>query len=119
VKLPLREAERVPLRRELARWDGLVSSALLRAEAVRACGRYGAKYVARVHQALRRVALVPVDERILTATGQLAPPELRTLDALHLATALGVGDDLGILLTYDKRLLDAALAHGLRAEAPA
>jgi predicted nucleic acid-binding protein len=119
VKLPLREPEREALRLELAKWDGLVSSALLRAEAVRACGRYGAEYVARAEASLERVALIPIDEPLLEAAGRLDPPELRTLDAVHLATALGLASDLGVLVTYDTRLADAAHAHGLRSVSPA
>ena len=119
MKLPLREAERDALRAELATWDGLVSSALLGAEALRACSRYGPKFVARAEAALERVALIPLDDRVLTQTGHIDPPELRTLDAVHLATAVGLGTALGVLVTYDRRLADAARSHGLRVEAPA
>jgi predicted nucleic acid-binding protein len=119
VKLPLREREHVALRRELTRWEGPVSSALLRTEAVRACARYGERYVARAAIAIERVALVPLDEPVIDSAARLDPPELRTLDALHLATALSLGPDLGVLFAYDDRLLGAARAAGIRAESPA
>jgi predicted nucleic acid-binding protein len=119
VKLPLREAEHTALRDELARWGKRVSSALIRVEATRACARYGAEYVARAELALARLALVPVDDEVLRAAAELDPPELRSLDALHLATALSLGADLGVLFTYDHRMLSAARAAGLRVVAPA
>jgi uncharacterized protein len=118
VKLPLREAEHSALRHELARWPDRVSSALIRVEATRACARYGAKYVWRAEQAVARLTLIPVDDDVLRAAAELDPPELRTLDALHLATALSLGADLGVLLTYDRRMLAAAHAAGLRVDAP-
>jgi uncharacterized protein len=118
VKLPLREAEHSALRRELARWPGQVSSALIRVEATRGCARYGAKYVRRAEQAVARLALIPVDDDVLRAAAELDPPALRTLDALHLATALSLGAELGVLLTYDHRMLAAARAAGLRVDAP-
>jgi uncharacterized protein len=96
-----------------------VSSALLRTEALRACSRYGAKFVARARTALERVALLPIDDGLLDAAADLDPPELRTLDALHLATALSLGMDLGALVTYDERLRTAALARGMPVIAPA
>jgi predicted nucleic acid-binding protein len=43
---------------------------------------------------------------------------LRTSDALHVATALDVGSDLGVIITYDQRLAAAAVAHGLQVAAP-
>lgn len=119
MKLPLREAEHTALRSELARWDTRTSSALIRVEATRACARYGAKYVTRVEQALARLALVPVDDTVLEAAAELDPPELRSLDALHLATALTLGADLGVLFTYDHRMQAAAHAVGISVVAPA
>lgn len=107
------------LRRELGHWEGLVSSALLHIEALRACARYGGKYVGRAEAALERVALVPIDDAIVAAAGKLQPPTLRALDAVHVATALDVRSDLGVVFTYDRRLAAAAVAHGLRVVSPA
>jgi uncharacterized protein len=118
VKLPLREPEHAALRRELPRWGGFVSSALLQTEALRACSRYGAEFVTRARGALARVALLPLDDRLLEAAATLDPPELRTLDALHLATALSLGADLGVLVTYDERLRAAARDRGVHVLAP-
>lgn len=46
------------------------------------------------------------------------PTSLRSLDAIHVASALGVGEALDSLITYDKRMLDAAREAGLAAYAP-
>jgi predicted nucleic acid-binding protein len=56
---------------------------------------------------------------ILHRAGQLDPPPLRTLDAIHLAAALDLGDDLEAMVTYDERLAEAAVANGIRVVAPA
>jgi predicted nucleic acid-binding protein len=118
VKLPLEEAEHEALRHQLAGFEGRVSSALLTVEAVRACSRYGTDEVRRARAGLQGLALVAVDDRILEQAASLEPPELRSLDAIHLATALSLGADLGVMFVYDERLRTAAIAAGLRAEAP-
>jgi predicted nucleic acid-binding protein len=93
VKLPLEEQGHSALLEELAEWDGYVSSTLLAVESIRACARYGPEYAADA-----------------TALG---PTPLRSLDALHLATALSVRDDVGAFVAYDDRLASAAADHGL------
>lgn len=55
---------------------------------------------------------------MLSAAGTLRPPELRTLDAIHLATAQALGADLGLFVAYDLRLLQAAEGLGLRTAMP-
>ena len=62
--------------------------------------------------------LIRVDEALMDRAGDLDPRELRTLDAIHLAAALAVVSDLGVLITYDERLAAASRAHGLLVEAP-
>jgi predicted nucleic acid-binding protein len=118
VKLPLREAECDALLVELAEWGGYVSSALLGVEAMRACGRYGEQYAAEARSFLQDIALMPVDDTVLDEAGSLDPKPLRSLDALHLATALSVRDELGVFLTYDERLADAARDQGLNVREP-
>jgi predicted nucleic acid-binding protein len=113
VKLALGEDHWEALRTELARWGGTVSSALLSVEAVRACARYGPEYAAQAEAGLRRVALLPIDSAVLASAARLAPLALRSLDAIHLATALSLGVDLGVLIAYDARLLDAARQQGV------
>ncbi len=118
VKLALREPEEHALRDELTRWEGQVSSVLLSVEAVRACARYGSRYVARVEAGLQGMALIPIDTLVIGHAAHLDPPALRTLDAIHLATALSLGVDLGVLIAYNVRLLDAARHHGLEVASP-
>lgn len=96
-----------------------MSSALLAVEALRACARYGEAYADAARDAVAAVALVPLDDAVLRVAAELALPELRTLDALHLATAMSLGEDLGAFVCYDGRLNDAAQARGLPVRAPA
>ncbi len=63
--------------------------------------------------------LVAVNDGILDAAGILAPRILRTLDAIHLATALAVGDDLASVITYDHRMAEGARLLGLPTASPA
>jgi uncharacterized protein len=118
VKLPLREPEHEALREELARWDGHVASALLAVEATRACARYGPEYAEQARRGIEHVALVPIDHAVLDRARDLHPPALRTLDAIHLASALTIAADVGVFVAYDERLLAAAAAHGLPVAAP-
>ena len=67
---------------------------------------------------LQRIALVRVNDRILNAAGTLRPPELRSLDAIHLATAQELGGDLSTLVTYDDRMVAAAKLLGCRIAQP-
>jgi predicted nucleic acid-binding protein len=97
-----------------------VSSALTRVEVMRAVGRstLGAAGLRRAQEALARLALVRLDDAILEAAGRMPPPGLRTLDSLHLSTALSLGPDLAKFVTYDRRLAEAAAAAGLDVLAP-
>jgi predicted nucleic acid-binding protein len=118
VKLPLREAEEDALLAELAEWDGYVSSALLAVEAIRACARYDKRHATDARSFLEGVALLPLDEAVLDEAARLGPVRLRSLDALHLATALSVRDEIGVFVSYDERLADAARELGLRVVRP-
>lgn len=119
VKVVIEEAESVALRGFLAATSARrVSSALLRAEALRAVRHLGPDALAAVREGLRRVDLIAVDDRILDAAGILEPRILRTLDAIHLATALAVGDDLDVVMTYDERMVASAGLVGLRVASP-
>jgi uncharacterized protein len=118
VKLVLGEDEASALRAELGNWEGHVASRLLRTEAIRACARYGRSYARLAAEASHALALLPLDEAVLDAAAELGPAELRTLDALHLATALSLGRDLGAMLVYDARLAEGAREAGLTVHAP-
>jgi predicted nucleic acid-binding protein len=117
VKLVLSEPESPALRRELAGRE-LLSSALLTVEGLRAARRYGDPAARRARAALATITLLPLDQPVLDAAAKLDPAELRSLDALHLATALSLGEDLGRLYCYDTRLGDAAEARGIDVSQP-
>lgn len=119
VKLVVVEGESASLRRYLEGWPERVSATLVRTEAVRALRRAG--YGNRIGAARRLMSgmrLVRLDETTLDWAADLDPPELRSLDAIHLAAALAVGPDLGVMLTYDERLADAARLRGLVVQSP-
>ena len=119
VKLVVEEAETAAVRAFLAdRSARRVSSALLRTESLRAVRHLGSDALATVREGLRRVDLVGIDDRILDAAGTLEPRVLRALDAIHLATAMAVGDDLEAIVTYDERMVDAAKLLGLSTATP-
>ena len=118
VKLAIREPESAALRRYLRRKRPLISSALARTEVLRALLPAGDEAVARGRSVLQRLDLVRVNDRVLNAAGMLHPPELRSLDAIHLATAQQLGDELTALVTYDDRMITAAKQLGYRIVQP-
>lgn len=118
VKLVIREPESLALRRYLRRKQPLVSSALARTEVLRALLSAGDEAIIRGRAVLQRIDLVRVNDRILNAAGVLRPPELRALDAIHLATAQELGNELAALVTYDDRLVTAAKQLGCKVVQP-
>jgi predicted nucleic acid-binding protein len=118
VKLAVREPESLALRRYLRRRQPVVSSALARTEVLRALLPAGDEAVTRGQGVLQRIDLVRVNDRILNAAGLLRPPELRSLDAIHLATAQELGDELRALVTYDDRMAIAGKQLGFRIVQP-
>lgn len=118
MKLVLREPQEDALRAEMSMWDGYVSSALLGVEAVRACSRHRSTYAEQARTWLHDVALLPLDDALLDTATSLDPPKLRSLDAIHLATALSIRDDVGALFTYGERLAAAAKDAGFAVTQP-
>jgi predicted nucleic acid-binding protein len=119
VKLAVAEGETTAMRAFLAgRAARRVSSALLRTESLRAVRHLGPDALAMVREGLRRIDLIAIDDRILDAAGTLEPQVLRTLDAVHLATAMAIGDDLEVIVTYDERMIEAARLVGLPTASP-
>ena len=86
----------------------LVSSALLAVETRQAILRQAPDQLARADLLLTRIGQVDITRAVLEAASRLPAPSLRSLDAIHLATALQLGGDLGALVTYDSRLAAAA-----------
>lgn len=118
IKLVRGEPESRALRMELASGDARVSSGILLVEARRVAARYGVIALTRARAALATVTLLPIDDAVLESAASLNPPELRSLDALHLAGALSVADELDRMYCYDLRLATAAVSHGLDVRAP-
>jgi predicted nucleic acid-binding protein len=122
VKLATPEAETDALRAELGTYDARVTSRLATVEVARALRRRGAASAAladAVAEAFTRLAIVELDEAIAEPAGRTDPPTLRSLDAIHLASALALGSELRAVVTYDTRLADAARAAGLEVITPA
>jgi predicted nucleic acid-binding protein len=118
VKLAVQEPESAGLRRYLSRRRLLVSSVLARTEVARALLGQSHDRIRRGLAVLRALDLLRLSERVLTAAGSLQPPSLRTLDAIHLASAMQLEEELAGIVTYDDRLRDAARSLGLRVASP-
>ena len=118
VKLVVAEPESKALRRYLSRRQPLVSSALARTEVARALIPSGPEAVARGEEALRTVQLLRVNDRVLTEAGRMEPAELRSLDAIHLASAHRLGPSVKQIVTYDERMARAARMKGWSVAAP-
>ena len=95
----------------------LISSDLMYTELVRSGRRVGVTAL-EMDEALEAIDYVPMTTEIFVAAGDLEPAALRSLDALHLATALHVADACDAVVTYDRRLAEAATAAGLEVFAP-
>ena len=118
VKLAVEEPESAALRRYLRRRRPFVTSALARTEVARALLPLGQAAARRGQDVLSRVDLVRINDRVLSTAGTLLPVELRSLDAIHLATAQQLGTDLARVVTYDERMAAAAEALGWSVAAP-
>jgi predicted nucleic acid-binding protein len=119
VKLVVPEPETAALRESLRDHPRRVSSALARVEVPRAVRRHGIVTTARAQTLIRRLTLLRLDEAVLDAAAGLDDSVLRSLDAIHIASALALGGELAELITYDHRMAEAATALGLRVAAPA
>ncbi len=86
--------------------------------AVRRLG-LGSRPLGLAAKVLDGLELLRLDDEILARAGDVSPPALRSLDAIHLASALSLGRELDALVTYDRRLASAAADAGLRVESPA
>lgn len=123
VKLAVREPETAALEEELMRWPLCATSSISAIEVSRATAR--ARYAQRgvlpprdVAALLSTTVEMVLTEEVRRTASTLAPPELRTLDAIHVASALILGDDLAGVVTYDVRMRRAAERYTLRVLAP-
>ena len=118
VKLVIAEAESAALRRHLRRRRPLVSSALARTEVLRALLAEGDEGLTRGLAVLASIDLIRISDRVLDDAARLLPPEVRSLDAIHLATAQQLSGELGQIVSYDDRMLQAAARLGMRTACP-
>lgn len=118
VKLAIREPESAALRRYLGRRRSLACSTLARTEVARALISLGEDAVRAGEEVLARVDLLRINDRVLHAAGSMLPAGLRTLDAIHLATAQQFADELRVVVTYDDRMATAAATLGMRVARP-
>lgn len=117
-RILLGEPDSPAILESLTEFDQRVASRIARVELCRLGLR--TNLLADAERLLGGVALVSLDERLLTAAETLEPDNVATLDALHLATAIHVAASVGLdaVMTYDRRLADGARHHGLTVLAP-
>lgn len=119
VKLFKTERETEAFRVALADWPVQVASEIIRVEAICTARRLGGEDVLRRANAmLERISLIPLSPEIIELATRAHTPSLRAMDAIHLATALSMREDLGPMFVYDSDLLAAATAWGLNPVAP-
>ena len=80
---------------------------------------YAPQAASRLPAVLDQIDLIDLDQRIRMLAQTVTPATVRSLDAIHLGTALRSRSSLTSFVTYDKRLIDAAQAAGLPIDAPA
>ncbi|MDP8971401.1 MAG: type II toxin-antitoxin system VapC family toxin [Actinomycetota bacterium] len=119
VKLVVAEPESSALRRYLRQRQVRVSCALAQVEVVRAVRAHGQEAIGRAREVVGRTRLLRLDDALLDAAAALDGGVLRSLDAIHLAAAGSFREALGAVVTYDRRMTDAAAGLGLPVAAPA
>jgi predicted nucleic acid-binding protein len=118
LKLVQREPESEALESVVSALAGRASSQLARVEVLRRARRHGPAAEAKAQRTLDALTLRSIDDEVIATASALEPAALRSLDAIHLATALSISD-LDLFISYDQRLNDAAAAAGLRVGSPA
>jgi hypothetical protein len=119
LKVIIREAETPALEADFADRDGLITSRLALLECRRAARRVlRGRALQSLEQVLDSIYVLEVTPAILERAGAADPPALRSLDAIHLATALSIDDSELEVVTYDRRFAEAAAASGLRVVQP-
>jgi len=96
----------------------VVSSELGRVEVLRAARRVGGRALIEAWAVVGDIDLVPLDRAVQDLASDIGDPLLHTLDALHLASAVLLSDELTVFIAYDQRLSSAAQAAGLVVATP-
>jgi predicted nucleic acid-binding protein len=120
VKLAVAEAETTALERTIAQCRAVFSSKLALVECTRAVARApgGRRALAPLAEVFEALVLHDVNDLVLARASGIKPTALRSLDAIHLATALLVDAHDLSFVTYDERLARAAETNGLRLVQP-
>lgn len=118
LKLVQHERESEALGVILASPSVRISSDLATVEVMRRARPYGEATQNRAREVLDSILLRPIEPTVIDLAAALNPPGLRSLDAIHLATALSL-EQLDVFISYDRRLNQAAAAAGLSVESPA
>lgn len=114
----MEEPETKPLRHFLAAKPDQVASAIVEVEVVRAVRRVAPELTEKAGNVVAQVSAIDIGDTIRARAAMLEPATVRSLDAIHLATAIEVGEFLEAVLTYDTRMADAARSLGLAVVAP-
>lgn len=117
-RVVLREGDAPVIRAVLARFDPWYASELLKVE-LRRLGRREAVET-RAERTLSLVTLSGLTSAVLEQAARLDPVNVRSLDAIHLATAINLhaAGDIAAVLTYDTQLQAGCRHHGIPVEAP-
>jgi uncharacterized protein len=97
---------------------GWISSVLVEVETYRALARYSPAALTRLPQVLDLIDLVDLTPTIRAGAQAVDPVTVRSLDAIHLATALHIRGQLIAFVAYDSRLCEAAKTAGLPVQVP-
>lgn len=119
VKLVVNEPESAALRRDLETYSHVMASELAAVEVPRAIRLHDPGRVGFAHRLIRNLEVVTLDRSVVERAAALDPPELRSPDALQLASALRLVQFDPVFIAYDSRLVQAASAAGLRTLSPA
>lgn len=96
----------------------MVSSQLARIEVIRATRRLNADALPEAVALLDSLDLIPISTDIVERASLIGDSTLRSLDAIHLASALAIQHELTSFVAYDARLAQAATAAGLVTDQP-
>lgn len=121
LKLVLREPESDALQSWFSARSGIpiVSSELAKVEVLRGCRRVNPAALPTARSLINGIDLVPLSSTVLEEAAELPGDGLRSLDAIHLASALALREDLTAFVVYDRRLAQAATDAGVSPVAPA
>lgn len=96
----------------------LTASELVEIELMRAMNRRSDSNSDLVRRLLKKLVILPLTESMKSRAQVLGPPTIRSLDAIHLATALEIAPLLAALVTYDQRMIKAGRNLGLPVSSP-